>query len=97
MADKLTWEIAIGNDTYYPEAASREDAIRIAFAKHRGVIGVVIDTRMKGQQDGDSVPWRSVDVAWKILGNLKLAKTLDDAAVSLGLPSVLPSSLTRVN
>lgn len=97
MGEKLTWEIVIGNDTYYPKAASREDAIRVAFAEHRGIIGVVIDTRMKGQQDGDSIPWRSVDVAWKILGNLELAKALDDAAVRLGFPSVLPSSLRRVN
>jgi len=89
----MKWEISIGGKAYKVEATSREDAVRLAFDQHEGVIGVIINTRVVGEPDADAVPMRTVDVAWKILNDMEFAIKADEAAVKLGLPSTLPTSL----
>jgi len=84
------WLIGIGEKTYQIHAGRRETAIRRAWKRHKGSIGMVIDTRRFGESDDDSVPWRSVDVAYRILGDYALAKKLDERCVEMGWPSVLP-------
>jgi len=90
VEDEKQWLIEIGSSVHEIKAATREDAILQAWKLHKGTVGVIIVTRRLGESDDDSVPWRVVDVLYRILGDYPEAKRVDDFCVSAGIPSVLP-------